>query len=106
MNFLTIETTCDETAAAIVTDDLQVLSSVVASQENLHEKFHGVVPEIAARAHMERMLPVIDETLQRAQIGLKDLSRDCRRQSTRTLGVLAGRTFSCQGNWLSRSICH
>lgn len=74
MKILTIETTCDETAAAVVTDDLQVLSSVVASQEDLHEKFNGVVPEIAARAHVERILPVIDETLQRAAVSLNDLS--------------------------------
>lgn len=74
MNFLTIETTCDETAAAIVTDKLEVRASVVASQEELHEKYHGVVPEIAARAHMERILPVIDEALDRAGIKLDELS--------------------------------
>ncbi|MEC9093186.1 MAG: tRNA (adenosine(37)-N6)-threonylcarbamoyltransferase complex transferase subunit TsaD [Planctomycetota bacterium] len=74
MNFLTLETTCDETAAAIVTDQLTVLSSVVASQEELHEKFNGVVPEIAARAHVERILPVIQETLSRANLKLNDLS--------------------------------
>lgn len=74
MNFLTLETTCDETAAAIVTDGLQVLSSVVASQDELHQRFQGVVPEIAARAHVERILPVIDEALKRAGLGLKDLS--------------------------------
>ena len=73
MNFLTIETTCDETAAAIVTDELEVLSSVVASQEDLHQRFNGVVPEIAARAHVERILPVIDETLARAQLQWSDL---------------------------------
>ena len=62
--------------AAVVTDKLEVLSAVVASQEQLHEKFNGVVPEIAARAHVERILPVIDETLARAG--------DCRcRRSTR-----------------------
>ena len=66
MNILTLETTCDETAAAIVTEQLEVLSSVVASQDALHERFGGVVPEIAARAHVERILPVIDETLRRA----------------------------------------
>ena len=63
MKVLTIETTCDETAAAVVTDRLEVLSSVVASQDHLHERFGGVVPEIASRAHVERILPVIDEAL-------------------------------------------
>jgi tRNA N6-adenosine threonylcarbamoyltransferase len=73
MNILTIETTCDETAAAVVTDELQVLSSVVASQHALHERFGGVVPEIASRAHVERILPVIDETLRKANLTLGDL---------------------------------
>src|SRR5437762_4011922 len=73
MRILTIETTCDETAAAVVTDELQVLSSVVASQDQLHQRFAGVVPEIAARAHVERILPVIDEALTRAGIKLEDL---------------------------------
>jgi N6-L-threonylcarbamoyladenine synthase len=73
MRILTIETTCDETAAAVVSDDLEVLGAVVASQDQLHERFQGVVPEIAARAHVERILPVIDETLRRAGVGLSDL---------------------------------
>lgn len=73
MRILTIETTCDETAAAVVTDDLQVLSSVVASQVELHRRFAGVVPEIAARAHVERILPTIDEALRRANVALEDL---------------------------------
>ena len=47
MLLLALETTCDETAAAIISDDLEVRSSVVATQEALHERFHGVVPEIA-----------------------------------------------------------
>jgi N6-L-threonylcarbamoyladenine synthase len=73
MRILTIETTCDETAAAVVTDDLQVLSSVVASQDQLHQRFAGVVPEIAARAHVERILPVIDEALRQAETKLQEL---------------------------------
>jgi tRNA N6-adenosine threonylcarbamoyltransferase len=73
MRILTLETTCDETAAAVVTDELQVLSSVVASQDELHKRFAGVVPEIAARAHVERILPVIDEPLRRASVKLEDL---------------------------------
>ncbi len=70
---LTLESTCDETACAIVRDDLQVLASVVASQESLHRRYRGVVPEIAARAHVQRILPVIDEALQRASLKLDDL---------------------------------
>ncbi len=73
MKILTIETTCDETAAAVVTDRLEVLGSVVASQDELHRRFGGVVPEIASRAHLERILPVIDETLKRAELSLADL---------------------------------
>jgi N6-L-threonylcarbamoyladenine synthase len=74
MNLLTIETTCDETAAAIVTDTLQVLSSVVASQDELHQRFGGIVPEIASRAHVERILPVIDEAIRNAGLRLADLN--------------------------------
>ena len=73
MIILTIESTCDETAAAVVTDKLEVLGAVVASQEKLHQRFAGVVPEIASRAHVERILPVIDSTLQQAGIKLSDL---------------------------------
>jgi N6-L-threonylcarbamoyladenine synthase len=73
MNVLALETTCDETAAAIVTDRLVVLSSVVASQDALHERFRGVVPEIAARAHVERIVPIIDEALRRAGLELADV---------------------------------
>ncbi|MDG1873094.1 MAG: tRNA (adenosine(37)-N6)-threonylcarbamoyltransferase complex transferase subunit TsaD [Mariniblastus sp.] len=73
MKILCIETTCDETAAAIVTDELSVLGSVVASQEGLHREFKGVVPEIAARAHVERIFPVIDQALKKAEISLGDL---------------------------------
>jgi len=73
MLLLAIETTCDETAAAVVSDDLAVLSSVVASQDQLHQRFAGVVPEIAARAHVERILPTIDEALARAGVALAQI---------------------------------
>jgi len=73
VKILTLETTCDETAAAVVTDTLEVLGSVVASQDALHKKFGGVVPEIASRAHLENILPVIDETVRRAEITLADV---------------------------------
>ena len=63
---LAIESSCDETAAAVVTEDLRVLSSVVSSQIALHESFGGVVPEIAGRAHLELMEPVIEAALHEA----------------------------------------
>jgi N6-L-threonylcarbamoyladenine synthase len=66
---LAIETSCDETAAAVVEDGRRVLSSVVSSQTDLHAAFGGVVPEIASRAHLELVGPMIAEALERAAIG-------------------------------------
>jgi N6-L-threonylcarbamoyladenine synthase len=71
---LAIESSCDETAAAVIDHEFKVHSSVIASQEKLHEKFGGVVPEIASRAHLENMLPVIDEAIKQAGIKLDQLS--------------------------------
>jgi N6-L-threonylcarbamoyladenine synthase len=68
INILGIETSCDETAAAIVTDGTVVRSSVVASQIELHQKYGGVVPEIASRAHIENILPVLIEAFEKAGI--------------------------------------
>lgn len=65
---LAIESTCDETAAALISEDGQVLGESVATQEAFHRDFDGVVPEIAARAHLERILPVIDNVLKQAQV--------------------------------------
>lgn len=71
---LAIESSCDETAAAVVDVQGNVLSSVVASQDELHQRFGGVVPEIASRAHLSRILPVIDESLRKSGHRLEDLS--------------------------------
>jgi N6-L-threonylcarbamoyladenine synthase len=71
--FLAIETSCDETAAAVFTDGPAVLSNVVASQTDLHARFGGVVPEVAARAHLQRLLPVIDEALRQAGVRLDQI---------------------------------
>jgi N6-L-threonylcarbamoyladenine synthase len=68
VNILGIETSCDETAAAVVADGRVVKSSVVASQHKLHEKYGGVVPEIASRAHIENIYPVIAEALEQAGV--------------------------------------
>jgi N6-L-threonylcarbamoyladenine synthase len=71
--FLALETSCDETAAAVFTDELEVLASIVASQTDLHARFGGVVPEVAARAHLQRLLPVVDEALKTANVRLDQI---------------------------------
>lgn len=73
MPLLAIETTCDETAAAVISRGREVLSSVVASQDTLHARWRGVVPEVASRAHVERIIPVIDESVAQAGIVRSDL---------------------------------
>jgi N6-L-threonylcarbamoyladenine synthase len=73
MYFLAIETSCDETAAAVFTEEPVVLSNVVASQTDLHARFGGVVPEVAARAHLQRLLPIVDEALRQAGVRLDQL---------------------------------
>src|SRR5438477_850093 len=70
---LAIESTCDETGAAIVVDGSEVRSNVVASQVELHAKYRGVVPEIASRAHIENILPVIREALAQAACGFAQI---------------------------------
>ncbi len=73
INILGIETSCDETAAAVVADGRIVKSSVIASQNKLHEKYGGVVPEIASRAHIEKICPVIAEAIEQAHLSRDDI---------------------------------
>jgi N6-L-threonylcarbamoyladenine synthase len=73
VNILGIETSCDETAAAIVTDGQIIRSSVVASQTRLHTKYGGVVPEVASRAHIENIYPVIAEAIEKAGFTKDDI---------------------------------
>lgn len=74
MLILGLETSCDETAAALVRDGRDVLSNIIASQHELHEEYGGVVPEIASRAHLERLLPIIRAALAEANVTLRDVS--------------------------------
>src|ERR1700742_2418997 len=71
---LAIESTCDETGAAVVTGGTTVRSNVVASQVELHAKYRGVVPEIASRAHIENILPVLGEAMAGAGLAPGDFS--------------------------------
>jgi N6-L-threonylcarbamoyladenine synthase len=73
MLVLGIESSCDETAAAVVADGERILSSVVASQVLTHERYGGVVPEIASREHLRRIAPVVDEACRRAGVSLREV---------------------------------
>lgn len=73
MLVLAIETSCDETAAAVVRDGRQILSSVVSSQIAIHAEYGGVVPEIASRKHLEMISPVVSQALQDAGLGMSEI---------------------------------
>jgi N6-L-threonylcarbamoyladenine synthase len=73
MNILAIESSCDETAAAVVRDGRQVLSDVVLSQADMHAIYGGVVPEIASRKHLEAVVPLAEEALRRANLSRKEI---------------------------------
>jgi N6-L-threonylcarbamoyladenine synthase len=73
MLILGIDTSCDDTSAAVVEDGRRILSNVVSSQADIHAKYGGIVPELASRRHIEMILPVVDEALKGAGIGLSDV---------------------------------
>jgi N6-L-threonylcarbamoyladenine synthase len=73
MKILGIETSCDETCAAVVEDGRRVLSNVIATQTEIHRKYGGVVPEIASRAHLEALVPVVAEALEQARLAAGDI---------------------------------
>src|SRR5213595_4328068 len=73
MIVLGIESSCDETAAAVLTDGRRIVSSVVASQDAIHAPYGGVVPELASRRHIEVIVPVIERALDQAHVRLADL---------------------------------
>ena len=70
---LAIETSCDETSAAVLQDGRTVISNVISSQVPIHRKFGGVVPEVASRHHIEQIMPVIDQALEDANVTLDDI---------------------------------
>ena len=99
MRILGIETSCDETAAAVVQDGKVLLSNTVASSVDLHAAFGGVVPEIAARSHLEVILPVIEEALKTAKTDWKDIdaiavTRGPGLSGSLLIGVLTARTLA------------
>jgi N6-L-threonylcarbamoyladenine synthase len=85
---LGIETSCDETAAAVVSEDGRILSSVVASQADLHARYGGVVPEVASRRHLELVAPVVATALDESDATLDDMSRVGVTQGPGLVGAL------------------
>lgn len=73
VRILAIETSCDETAAAVIEDGRHILSNVVASQIELHARYGGVFPEMASRAHLEAIVPVIDRAMRESHLGFGDV---------------------------------
>ncbi len=85
---LALETSCDETAAAVVTSEGDVLSSIVSSQASIHAKYGGVVPEVASRRHLELVLPVVREALTDSGHTLDDVDRIAVTQGPGLVGAL------------------
>jgi len=85
---LGIETSCDETAAALVTDEGQIRANVVSSQADLHARFGGVVPEVASRRHLELVVPVVRDALDQAGARLDDVDRIAVTRGPGLIGAL------------------
>ncbi len=95
VRILAIESSCDETAAAVVENGETVLSSVVASQMSTHGKYGGVVPELASREHLRAIVPVVREALERAGVALEDLSAIAATVGPGLVGsLLVGLTYA------------
>ncbi|GLI36414.1 tRNA (adenosine(37)-N6)-threonylcarbamoyltransferase complex transferase subunit TsaD [Desulforhabdus amnigena] len=88
MLILGVESSCDETAAAVVEDGKKILSDVIASQVAVHSPYGGVVPELASRKHVEAILPVIAQALEEARVGAEDLDAIAVTQGPGLVGAL------------------
>lgn len=100
MKILAIESSCDETAAAVVEDGTRVLSSVVASQVDVHHVYGGVVPELASRKHIEAIVPVVREALETAGIHPSELDAVAVTQGPGLVGaLLVGFSFAKAYAW-------
>ena len=97
MIILGIETSCDETAAAVFVDGTRILSSVVSSQIAVHNPYGGVVPELASRKHIEAIVPVVESAIGQAGLAPDGPRRHCRHPGARADRLPAGRIHLCQG---------
>ena len=104
MKILAIESSCDETAAAVVEDGRRVLSSVVASQVEEHKLYGGVVPEIASRRHAEAIVPVVSQALEQANVTLSDIEAVAVTYAPGLIGALLVGVNFAKGLSLSTGI--
>jgi N6-L-threonylcarbamoyladenine synthase len=101
---LAIETSCDETAAAVVEDGRRILSNVIASQVELHARYGGVFPEMASRAHIEAIVPTIERAMQEAHVGFDDLNGVAVTHGPGLAGSLLVGVNAAKGLALGRSL--
>src|SRR5688572_15006382 len=100
---LGIESSCDETAAAVLEDGRRILSSVVASQDDVHAPYGGVVPELASRRHIEVIVPVVERALSEAGVRLPDLDGVVVTQGPGLIGsLLVGASMAKALAWVHR----
>jgi N6-L-threonylcarbamoyladenine synthase len=95
MRVLAIETSCDDTGAAVVLDGRKILSNVVSSQVPIHQKYGGVVPELASRRHIESIVPIVAEALETAKVSLNEIDGIAVTQGPGLVGsLLVGLSFA------------
>ena len=95
MKILGIETSCDETSAAVLTDRLEILSSIVLSQDEIHAPYGGIVPELASRQHIASITYVVEESLSRVPLSLEDIDAYAVTQGPGLVGsLLVGLSFA------------
>jgi N6-L-threonylcarbamoyladenine synthase len=100
---LGIESSCDDTAAAVLQDDCTLLSSVLTSQDQIHTRFGGVVPELASRSHLESIVPVVNEALTRADVALQDIDLIAVTQGPGLIGsLLVGFSYAKALSYVSK----
>ena len=101
MIVLGIESSCDETAAAVVADGRRIVSSVVASQDDVHAPYGGVVPELASRRHIEVIVPVVERALDEARVALRDVDGIAVTQGPGLVGsLLVGTSLAKSLAWV------
>jgi N6-L-threonylcarbamoyladenine synthase len=104
MLILGIDTSCDDTCAAVLRDDFEIVSSVVSSQDEVHSRFGGVVPELASRKHVENIIPIIDHALTSARVTLSDIDLIAVTRGPGLVGSLVVGVSAAKALSLARAI--